>query len=282
MALDFPNSPTVGQTFPSPPQSGVPVWRWDGNEWAPQASPSLLSDVGKIEFWPNTIVPVGRVRADGSSYARTGTYAALFAFLVQSIVCTFTNGSSNVTIPNHGRSLYDPIKLYTTGTLPTGFTAGTPGTGGTFYYVQAIVDSNTVRLSSTPGGSAITAGSAGSGTHTSVCAPYGDGDGSSSFTVPNYCGEFLRAMDFGRGVDPNRAIGGDQLDQMQGHYHLINNGSSLLAGTGLGTLGAGASTWSVVNVTAGGPTNDGSNGVPRVGLETRPRNQAVMVTIRYM
>jgi hypothetical protein len=40
MGLDFPNSPTVGQTFPSPPQSGVPLWVWDGSEWAPYYSAS--------------------------------------------------------------------------------------------------------------------------------------------------------------------------------------------------------------------------------------------------
>jgi len=33
MALDFPNSPTVGQIFPSPAQPGVPQWKWDGAEW---------------------------------------------------------------------------------------------------------------------------------------------------------------------------------------------------------------------------------------------------------
>jgi hypothetical protein len=33
MALNFPDTPTVGQIFPSPPQVGVPQWQWDGNEW---------------------------------------------------------------------------------------------------------------------------------------------------------------------------------------------------------------------------------------------------------
>jgi hypothetical protein len=38
MALDFPNSPTVGQLFPSPPVAGTPVWRWDGTEWVSTGS----------------------------------------------------------------------------------------------------------------------------------------------------------------------------------------------------------------------------------------------------
>jgi hypothetical protein len=28
MAFDFPNAPTVGQTYPQPPVVGVPVYTW--------------------------------------------------------------------------------------------------------------------------------------------------------------------------------------------------------------------------------------------------------------
>src|SRR6516164_7776698 len=41
MALDFPNSPSVGQLFPNPPQTGVPVWKWDGTEWVPTSQTSV-------------------------------------------------------------------------------------------------------------------------------------------------------------------------------------------------------------------------------------------------
>ena len=33
MALDFPNSPIVGQQYPSPPIAGTPVWVWNGQTW---------------------------------------------------------------------------------------------------------------------------------------------------------------------------------------------------------------------------------------------------------
>ena len=36
--LDFPNSPTVGQIYPSPATAGIPQWRWDGAEWVPYTS----------------------------------------------------------------------------------------------------------------------------------------------------------------------------------------------------------------------------------------------------
>jgi len=48
MALNFPDSPTVGQTFPSPAQAGVPVWKWDGTEWVPSNLGYLGSTVGII------------------------------------------------------------------------------------------------------------------------------------------------------------------------------------------------------------------------------------------
>jgi hypothetical protein len=49
MALDFPNSPTIGQLFPSPPTAGVPVWQWDGNEWAPKSNNNIV-DPGAVRY----------------------------------------------------------------------------------------------------------------------------------------------------------------------------------------------------------------------------------------
>jgi hypothetical protein len=31
--LDFPNSPTLNQLYPSPPVTGLPVYQWDGEKW---------------------------------------------------------------------------------------------------------------------------------------------------------------------------------------------------------------------------------------------------------
>jgi hypothetical protein len=38
MAFDFPNSPTVGQTWPTTPVSGQPVYTWDGEKWTSGAA----------------------------------------------------------------------------------------------------------------------------------------------------------------------------------------------------------------------------------------------------
>jgi hypothetical protein len=75
---------------------------------------------------------------------------------------TFTNGSANVGWTSHGRSVGDNFYLSTSGTLPTNFF------GSRLYYVKTVVDANTLNLAWTSGGTAITAGSAGSGTHTAL------------------------------------------------------------------------------------------------------------------
>lgn len=75
-----------------------------------------------------------------------------------SATATFTNSSSSITWTQTG-IVNDPVYFTSSGTLPTNFTAGT------VYYI--LTDSGTaITVSATPGGSAITAGSAGSGTQT--------------------------------------------------------------------------------------------------------------------
>lgn len=66
-----------------------------------------------------------------------------------------------VTWNSHGLAEGTPIKLSTTGALPTGLTAGT------IYYVK-YVNANTFNLAATPGGTAITTTGSQSGTHTAI------------------------------------------------------------------------------------------------------------------
>ena len=73
---------------------------------------------------------------------------------------TFTNSSTSVGWTSHGRSVGDNFFLTTTGALPTNFATGVT------YYVKTVVDANTITVATTSGGAAVSAGSAGSGTHT--------------------------------------------------------------------------------------------------------------------
>lgn len=87
--------------------------------------------------------------------------------------CTITNASpAVVTAAAHGLEDDDPVVFHTTGSLPTGLTAGT-----VYYVVNKTT--NTFEVSATVGGSSINTSSAGSGTH-SVATGSDSNDGLST------------------------------------------------------------------------------------------------------
>jgi microcystin-dependent protein len=100
--------------------------------------------------------------------------------------------------------------------------------------------------------------------------------------LPDLRGEFIRGFDNGRGIDTGRVMGSSQLDQLQGHWHSTDSGHTgstgapynvPLAGTGGVATNA---TWYARTV-----VTDSTNGAPRTGSETRPRNVALMPVIKY-
>jgi len=110
---------------------------------------------------------------------------------------------------------------------------------------------------------------------------YGAGDGSTTFNLPDMRGQFPRGWDNNRGIDSGRVIGSSQLDQFQGHWHSTNDGftgtsgapyNKPFAGTGGDTANPTFYARTVVQ--------DGINGTPRIGTETRPRNVALMFCIK--
>ena len=108
---------------------------------------------------------------------------------------------------------------------------------------------------------------------------YGNGDGSTTFNIPDYRGYFIRGTDNGAGVDPDAAsrtdrgdgTGGDnvgtiQQDQNKAHTHGLDNYKF--------NLPAGTNDY----VIQGGGTDDdtGSSG----GNEARPKNKNVNFIIK--
>ena len=129
---------------------------------------------------------------------------------------------------------------------------------------------------------------------TAIGTTYGAGDGVNTFNLPDSRGEAWRGLDMGRGVDSGRALGSHQPDSMQGHKHRSgafsnmpggSNFNDLLGGDGfaLEKLGGFGSVsdgkYAIYTTTSDVP--DGSNGVPRVGRETRMRNIAKIPLIKY-
>lgn len=116
---------------------------------------------------------------------------------------------------------------------------------------------------------------------------FGAGDGSTTFKLPDFRGEFLRGWDNSRGVDPGRSLGAFQ----DGATKLLMNGSSTTSSpegnssTGIIThkpsvemIGIEAAFWgSYTNrVSLRGAMDTTWGG----GAETRPRNFALLVCIK--
>lgn len=99
-----------------------------------------------------------------------------------------------------------------------------------------------------------------------VCSgTYGNGDGASTFNLPDLRGEFVRGLDSGRGVDSGRALGSFQADEIKAHTHTVTTG-------GIGSADNG------------GGDRDSDDGTqttsPTGGVETRPRNVAMNYIIK--
>ena len=111
---------------------------------------------------------------------------------------------------------------------------------------------------------------------------YGTGNGTTTFNIPDLRGIFARgagSQTIGS-ITYSATIGTKQNDQMQGHTHTPNATQQASNGTGgvfnfPGTVNNGA------GVTFSGPSNDGTNGNPRTGGETRPANQSVAYHICF-
>ncbi|MGI9308552.1 MAG: phage tail protein [Gammaproteobacteria bacterium] len=107
---------------------------------------------------------------------------------------------------------------------------------------------------------------------------YGAGDGSTTFNLPDYRGEFLRGVDGGAGVDPDAAsrtdrgdtttgdaVGTRQADDLASHTHTVGRSNSV--GTSTVRLAEGSSSSGTTATSATG------------GNETRPTNVGVLFYI---
>lgn len=109
---------------------------------------------------------------------------------------------------------------------------------------------------------------------------YGNGDGISTFNLPDLRGEFIRGWDNDRGIDAGRALGsaqGDAIRNISGDFIASDdNGATgvfLVTDTGVGTESGGTAASKTVNF-------DASRVVPTAS-ENRPRNIAMMYIIKH-
>jgi microcystin-dependent protein len=109
-----------------------------------------------------------------------------------------------------------------------------------------------------------------------------------NFRVPDLRGTFLRGTGtFSDGIGTDTTLAGYQADQMQGHYHKIAesgsggaaNPSAYLTPTN-GLVATNSPGTELQNWKATDLVTDGTNGTPRTGKETRPRNVGVKYIIK--
>lgn len=99
---------------------------------------------------------------------------------------------------------------------------------------------------------------------------FGDGNGTTTFTLPDYRAEFVRGWDNGRGVDSGRLIGSWQDHQFEDHIHEVY---PMRAGPDVNDWGNGqVGTNSTLDTSLPTSGNHGS--------ETRPRNVAALWCIK--
>jgi microcystin-dependent protein len=245
----------------------------------------------------SNIIPEGFLLCDGSAINRT-TYSSLFA-LSPSTTSTITMTIASpcvVTWNSHGLATGQSIQFTTTGALPIFSTIQT------VYFIR-IIDTNTFHLYATLSNAMNTGATTGiintsgtqSGIHTALVYYWGNGDGSSTFNIPDAQGTFLRGAgtsNFGV-ADQTVALGSRLNDQFQDwqaggvdgntFYGIVQNAGQV--NDGLATTASFIR--SVFNSGYQGQArritalSNGTDGTPRKGDETRVKSIAVNYFIKF-
>jgi len=110
---------------------------------------------------------------------------------------------------------------------------------------------------------------------------YGAGDGSTTFALPDFRGEFLRGWDNGRGIDSSRGLGTFQDQDWKGFW-MTNTGQGWSGGYSHNDVYMGKSLISYIgNLFTGAWSNPSAAiGTKWDASEVRPRNRAVMFCIK--
>jgi microcystin-dependent protein len=205
---------------------------------------SLLSQPGRVDWFATMSPPSGFLAASGTAVSRT-TYAALFSAITATVVGTATTGSPTLTGIASTNSMWVG--------MPFSHAAWVPGT------TVVSVAANSITLSTNSGGT---------GPATAWICPFGAGDNSTTFNVPDLRGRAPRGWDNGAGLDTGRVFGSLQGDQFPAHTHTYGSATFFTTATGGGSA-------TVANWLTG---NTGSAGS---GSETRMKNIALLPCIKY-
>jgi hypothetical protein len=222
---------------------------------------STVVPTGSIVPFGSSRVGAGFLPCNGAAVSRT-TYSTLYVWMCPSSTVTFSG--DDVQWTGHPIAEWDRVVFSTTGSLPTGITAGTT------YYARDIA-ADTFKIAATAGDAAISLSGSPTGTNTCQAVGFGLGDGSTTFNVPDLRGEFIRGHDLGRDVDTDRSLGSAQSHQVQDHVHTTGYTSTT-------TLNGSFAVTVATPASPGTNTSNPTSG--NHGTETRPRNISLAFGIK--
>ncbi|WP_411821200.1 hypothetical protein [Leptospira sp. 'Mane'] len=268
-------------------------------EWTSPLKAKIVNDIlqpGDMILATNGTRP-GCLPCDGAAVSRT-TYASLLAAMPKTTgtvvgisigsSATLTLGPTSANILRTGMS----IQFTTTGTFPTGLSAGTiyylrfVGSGGSGNWNYNLYDTlaHSMDTNSTTG--IINTSVSQSGIHSYETYFYGNGDGADTFNVPDLRGVVPRGTGTSAGYiyNVNITAGERSDDQFQGHRMGPLSYSGILVTDTMQTAIDVVPSGSYVGAnygTTGDPVTDGTHGAPRTGYETRGKSLGVYYVIKY-
>ena len=297
MAINFPDSPSTNDTY----VAAGSRWLWNGTAWVRQGTPGSQGVQGAT----GSTGPQGDDGAAGPT-GPTGPQGVQGA--------TGSTGPTGPTGPQGDDGAAGPtgptgpqgVQGATGSTGPqgnqgvqgsTGSAGGTGPTGpagaapaGAIIYVAQ----NTAPTGFIKANGATISRSTYADLFSAIGTTFGSGDGSSTFTIPDLRGEFIRAWDDSRGIDSGRSFGtaqGEGLTAMKGEIYdshgraamnttTFGSGNNVFEGTGSN------SSYRSALQSASTPFNgirfDSTNVIAEAtsgGL--RPRNIALLACIKY-
>jgi len=207
---------------------------------------SLLSQPGKVELFATMSPPSGYLAANNAAVSRT-TFATLFNAITAQPTGTVTSGSNSISSVASPQAMWVGMPISGPG-IPAGATI-------------TAVGASTITLSANATATSV-------GATVTIC-PFGVGDGSTTFNVPEMRGRVPRGWDNGANVDTGRVFGSYQADAYPSHTHSLPGAGSFFT-----TAASGGST-TLANWSAGTTGSSGS------GSETRVKSTALLACVKY-